>query len=261
MDLIGFLYGFGFLHGVILAGILLYPQRGNRSANVFMAALVTCIAIRFLVSWLIRAEVFTSYPQLSLLSTPLDFAWGPLLYLYAFAMSGRAVGRRQLLHFIPCALMFSAPLTFALYPREQQLEFLGYFWGNRENLEFSRDILTRMPAFWRIWVDLHLHGSFFAIQFGIYCYLVLRQIHNHNLNLERHFSFTDQMNLRWLRILTYMCTFPGVIPGLQSGQIGAVWTFRNHRTGAQHALSFSGPGYLCYRDSCALSASHSTARN
>lgn len=205
MDLIGFLYGFGFLHGVVLAGILLYSKRGNTAANRFMAALVLCIAIRFLVSWLIRSDVFLRYPQWSLLSTPLDFAWGPLLYLYAYAMSGRRVRLIHLLHFIPCALLFSGPITFALYPREQQLEFLGYFWSSRENLELGSDLLSSMPAFWKTWVDLHLHGSFFSLQFGIYCYLVLRQIHHHNLNLEQHYSFTDQMNLRWLRILTYMC--------------------------------------------------------
>ncbi len=205
MDLIGFLYGFGFLHGVILAGILLYSQTGNRRANAFMAALVACIAIRFLFSCLIRADVFTRYPEWSLFSIPLDFAWGPLLYLYAYAMSARPLRLAHLLHFIPCALLFSAPITFALNPREQQLEFLGYLWGSREDLETGRNILGSLPAFWRTWVELHLQGSLFSVQFGIYCYLVLRQIRNHNLNLERHFSFTDKMSLRWLSILTYMC--------------------------------------------------------
>jgi AraC-like DNA-binding protein len=205
MDLIGFLYGFGFLHGVILAGILLYSQTGNRRANAFMAALVACIAIRFLYSCLIRAGVFTRFPEWSLFSIPLDFAWGPLLYLYAYAMSARPVRLAHLLHFIPCALLFSAPITFALSPREQQLEFLGYLWSNRENVETGRNVLSSLPAFWRTWVELHLQGSLFSVQFGTYCYLVLRQIRNHNLKLERHFSFTDKMNLRWLSVLTYMC--------------------------------------------------------
>lgn len=205
MDLIGFLYGFGFLHGVVLAGILLYSQAGNRRANVFMAALVACIAIRFLYSYLIRAGVFTRFPEWSLLSAPLDFAWGPLLYLYAYAMSARPVKLIHLLHFLPCILLFSAPITFALNSREQQLAFISYLWSSREDLEIARDVLGSLPAFWRTWVELHLQGSFFAAQFGVYCYLVLRQIHKHNLNLERHFSFTHKMNLRWLRVLTYIC--------------------------------------------------------
>lgn len=205
MDLIGFIYGFGFLHGMILAGVLLLSQSGNRRANAFMAALITCIAIRFLDNWLIRIGVFMHCPQWSLLSTPLDFAWGPLLYLYSYTMADRPLGLKHLAHFAPCVLLFSAPITFMLYPREQQLEFLNYFWSNRANLNLASDVLSGIPAFWRTWVDLHLHGAFFSIQFGIYSYLVLRQIHHHNLKLEQHFSFTDQMNLRWLRILTYIC--------------------------------------------------------
>ena len=205
MDLIGFLYGFGFLHGVILAGILLYSQAGNRRANAFMAALVACIAIRFLYSYLIRAGVFTRFPEWSLLSAPLDFAWGPLLYLYAYAMSARPVRLIHLLHFLPCILLFSAPITFALNSREQQLAFISYLWSSRDNLGIASDVLGSLPSFWRTWVELHLQGSLFAAQFGVYCYLVLRQIHKHNLNLERHFSFTDKMNLRWLSVLTYIC--------------------------------------------------------
>jgi len=205
MDLIGFLYGFGSLHGVILAGILFYSPTGNRRANVFMAALVACIAIRFLSSYLIRAGIFNSYPAWSLFSTPLDFAWGPLLYLYAYAMSSKPVRPVHFLHLLPCALLFSGPISFAISPREQQLDFLNYFWGSRENIDHGRHILNTIPAFWQVWVKSHLQGSLFSVQFGAYCYLVLRQIHSHNLSLKQHFSFTEKMNLRWLSVLTYMC--------------------------------------------------------
>jgi len=205
MDLIGFLYGLGVLHGVILAGILFFVRSEHRVANAFMATLVACIALRFLSNWLIRNGVFIDNPQWSLLSSPLDFAWGPLLYLYAYSMSGRKLGAKHVLHFIPCLLLFSAPITFALYSREHQLEFLTYFWSNRENQELGEIVLGRMPVFWRTWMDMHLQGSFFSIQFGIYCYLVLRQVQKHKLSLERHFSFTEQMDLRWLRTLTFVC--------------------------------------------------------
>ncbi|MBE9538130.1 MAG: helix-turn-helix transcriptional regulator [Proteobacteria bacterium] len=205
MDLIGFLYGLGILHGAILAGILFFMRSEHRVANAFIAALVACIAIRFLNNWLVRNGVYINNPQWSLLSSPLDFAWGPLLYLYAYSMSGRKLGAKHVLHFIPCLLLFSAPITFALYPRDQQLEFLSYFWSNRENQELGEIVLGRMPIFWRTWMDMHLQGSFFSIQFGIYCYLVLRQVQKHRLSLERHFSFTEQMDLRWLRTLTFVC--------------------------------------------------------
>lgn len=205
MDLIGFLYGFGFLQGVILAGVLLYSSSGHRLANTFMAGLVFCIAIRFLFSWLIRADVFLSYPQWSMLSNPLEFAWGPLLYLYAYTMTSKRVRPAQILHFIPFLLIFSEPITFALYTREQQLAFLGYFWSDRENVELGRQLFEVLPAFWRVWVDQHLHGIFFLVHFAVYCTLVLHRVYRHKQKLEQHFSYTEQMDLRWLRTLTLLC--------------------------------------------------------
>lgn len=207
MDLIGFLYGFGALNGLVLACVLLYSASGHRLANVFMAALIACIAIRFLSNWMIRADVFMDYPQWALASVPLDFAWGPLLYLYAWTISGRPVGLVQSLHFLPCLLMVSAPLTFAQYSSADQLQFITYFWSERHDQGVGSEVLATVPAFWRTWVDMHLQGSFFTLQFGGYCYLVLRQIQKHNLNLEQHYSFTDAMGLRWLRTLTYLCVF------------------------------------------------------
>ena len=220
MDLIGFLYGFGFVQGIMLAGLILYARSGHRLANAFMAALVTCIAIRFLVHWLIRAGVFQDYPQLGLVFSPLDFAWGPLLYLYAYAMTNREVSRFHVLQFVPALLLISAPITFALYPRETQLEFLNYLWSNRDNAEMGRNVLAAIPAFWRPWVEYRLYGILFSLQFGIYCYLVLRQIYGHNVKLEQYFSSTEQMDLRWLRTLTLLCVaFLVLFVVLNRGQI------------------------------------------
>ncbi|MDX1734267.1 MAG: helix-turn-helix transcriptional regulator [Halioglobus sp.] len=207
MDLIGFLYGFGVLHGVVLAVILLYSSGGNRRANLFMATLVACIAIRFLSNWLVRTDFFLEHPPWALAARPLDLAWGPLLYLYARSIADRPVGMIHLLHFIPALLLCSAPITLAQYPHQQQVQFLTFMLSDRQDTALGGELLQTMPAFWRTWMEMHLHGSFFTLQFGCYCYLVLRQIQQHNLALERHFSFTDQMNLRWLRTLTWLCVF------------------------------------------------------
>lgn len=207
MDLIGFFYGFGVLHGVILAGILLFYPKGNRIANSFMAALVICIALRLLNNWLARTGYFMDHPQWSMASVPLDFTWGPLLYLYARSVSGKPLKPWSALHFLPALAMISAPISFTQYSQEEQLRFLAYFWSDRKDLGLGRNVLESAPTIWRQWIDMHLHGSFFTLQFGTYCYLVLRQIHQHNQQLEHHYSFTDEMNLRWLKTLTYLCVF------------------------------------------------------
>lgn len=205
MDFIGFLYGFGVVHGFVLAGILLFVRAGRRAANVFMALLVVSIALRFLAFWLQRSGVYLEYPQWALAVSPLDFAWGPLLYLYAYAMSGRQLAWNQVWHFLPCFVLFAAPLALAQYAREVQLDFLQYLWGDRQDASLREQALGSVPVLVRYYVDLHLHGALFSVQFAIYCYLVLRQIRHHNENLERNYSYTDRMNLRWLHTLTWCC--------------------------------------------------------
>lgn len=207
MDLIGFFFGFGTFHGLVLASILLLTPRGNRGANAIMAALVACIALRFLNNWLVRTGFFMEHPAWGIASVPLDFAWGPLLYLYARSISGRPLHPLHLLHFLPSLAMLAAPISFAQYSHADQVQFLTYFWSDRQDVGNGREILDAAPVFWRQWIDLHLHGSFFILQFGTYCFLVLRQINRHNRSLEEHYSFTDAMNLRWLKLLTYLCVF------------------------------------------------------
>ena len=207
MDLIGFFYGFGVFHGLILAGVLLFYSAGHRRTNVFMALLVVAIALRFLHFWLIRTELLLQHPSWGMLYTPLDLAWGPLLYLYALSISDKALSRLQALHFLPFALMFLAPLQYALSTPEEQVAFLQYFWSDRGDAAQRDAILTTIPALWRFWIENHVYGAMFTLQFGTYCLLVLRQIEQHNATLERHYSSTEEIDLRWLRTLTYLCVF------------------------------------------------------
>jgi len=120
-------------------------------------------------------------------------------------MTSKTVEIKQALHFIQFLLAFSEPITFAMYPAEEQLRFINYIWSDREDAQLGAQVLESLPGFWQTFVMFHLHGALFSLQFGIYCFLVLHQIRKHNVRLERHFSFTEQMSLKWLRTLTLLC--------------------------------------------------------
>lgn len=205
MDLVGFLYGFGVLQSVVMAGILLFARSGHRQANGFMAGLVLVIALSLLQNWLIRLGFYLHHPAWGLMIPPLDFTWGPLLYLYAYSLTNQRLDGLQSLHFIPTVLLMIASLTFFTYPHEQQRDLLSYVWSQRTDIQLQQQVIATTPTFWRYWIDLHLQGSFFALQFGIYCYLVLRQIRSHNQRMQQHFSSLEHINLRWLRSLTLTC--------------------------------------------------------
>jgi AraC-like DNA-binding protein len=206
MDWVGFFYGFGVLQGLILAGILLVAPSGHRLANAVMAALVTVIALAALQSWLLRIGYFQQQPGTALLIPQLDFAWGPLLYLYAVSLSNNWIRLPQLSHLLPAViLLLSANLSYWSYSEEQQQAFVRFIWSDRTDTQLLETYSTIISPFWGRWVDLHLHSTLFVMQFALYCAMVLRQISQHNLRLQQHFSSLEHMNLRWLRLLTLGC--------------------------------------------------------
>jgi AraC-like DNA-binding protein len=206
MDPVGFIFGFGLLQGLILAAILLAARSGHRLANGIMAALVVAIALNLLQSWLIRLGYYLEHPAAALIIPPLDFVWGPLLYLYAYSLTGGTVHNRQLAHFLPTAVfLLAANVPFWTFSEAQQSNFVSYLWSLRTDTTQQQEVWTYLVGFWRIWVEYHLHSSFFVLQFALYCLLVLRRIKYHNQRLQQHFSSMEFMNLRWLRTLTLAC--------------------------------------------------------
>ena len=98
----------GAIQGLLLALALVSIKRGNRTANLLLAAFAAMVSI--LVTWtVLPARYVLLMPHLLRVNHPFDFAVGPLLYLYVRALTSRRpeLKKTDLLHFIPfilCAL-------------------------------------------------------------------------------------------------------------------------------------------------------------
>jgi AraC-like DNA-binding protein len=205
MDLVGFIYGFGALQGFTLCVILLVNSRGNRTANALMAALIAVISLHLINLWLVRAGFYLKHPQWVTVISAIRFTWGPLLYLYARCVTKKSLDARQLLHFIPYLLLVAVGIPYLFYPEDQQIALLNYVWqegGDPNQIEQYPGLSTRFLVYW---FGHHLHGTFFAIQFGIYCILVLRLIRQLNQKLQQYYSSLEWTNLRWLRAMAWIC--------------------------------------------------------
>lgn len=203
MNLAGFLYGFGALQGVILAGILLAMRSGHRFANAIMAVLVVTMALTVLNRMLLHMGLWVEAPALALTIHPLSYTWGPLLYLYAFSLTGSPLQLRQLLHFLPAVLLFLAiNIPFWQLTSMQQQDLVSYLWHLRNDPAQEALIWEFVPEYWRLLIDFQVNTLVFALQFSAYCLLLLVQLKGHNQRLQQHFSSIEHMNLRWLRVLT-----------------------------------------------------------
>ncbi len=206
MDLVGFLYGFGALQGVILACILLAIRSDHRVANAIMAVLVMTIALIVLQRMLVHLGFWLETPGLALTAYPLRYTWGPLLYLYAFSLTGSQLQLRQLLHFLPAVLLFlMLNVSFWQLTSMQQQDLVNYFQILRHDPAHEALIWEFIPGYWRLLIDFQAHRFVFTLQFSGYCLLLLVQLKGHNRRLQQHFSSLEHMNLRWLRVLTISC--------------------------------------------------------
>lgn len=226
MDLVGFLYGFGLLQGLLLATVLIFAGSGQRQANGFMAGLVVAIALSLLQNWLIRSGYFFENPSLGLIIPPLDFIWGPLLYLYAYRLTNRSASWSQLLHFVPALYLLSYSLSFTALPTEDQRNTLLYLWSQHNDPELQQQVSLTIAPSLKMWIDYHLQGNLFSLQLGIYCFLVLAQIRHHNRRMQQHFSSLETLNLRWLQKLALAClVFLGVFLAFNRSQLILVGHF------------------------------------
>jgi len=206
VDLAGFLYGFGALQGVILACILLAIRSDHRVANAIMAILVMTIALGVLQEMLVYMGVLFEVPSMALTIYPVRYTWGPLLYLYAFSLSGSQLRIRQWLHFLPAVLVFliiSVPILQLTSLQQQDL--LRYITSLRNDSAPEALIWSLVPRYLRLMNEFQVTSLVFILQFSGYCLLLLGQLKRHNRRLQQHFSSIEHMNLRWLRVLTIAC--------------------------------------------------------
>ena len=96
-----------------------------RAANVLLALLLLLCSAVVGHAWLGIQGLYGVYPHSALAVLPLGLATGPLLYLYLRStLSGQPFTRRQLLHFLPLALVTLALLPFYLQSASAKLAWM-----------------------------------------------------------------------------------------------------------------------------------------
>lgn len=106
----------GAVQALLLAFALVSIKRGNRTANLILAAFAVNVSV--LIGWamLNTSGLIYLFPHLLRINHPFDFVITPLLYLYVRALTSAApqLKKRDLPHFIPFLLcvLYLAPYYF-----------------------------------------------------------------------------------------------------------------------------------------------------
>ncbi len=187
MDIITEIILLGIVQGVFLGIGLLTIRRGNRRANRLLGILMLLFSFSISHTVFYNTGLYYRYPHLMMLSYPVLFLFGPLLYFYVrlLMQPGYRFGRRDSLHFIPFLLCVIGLLPFYILDSEQKLQVF------RSGLQqgFTIDLIV-MPL-----QIIHLF---------IYLYFVNRLVELHVQVVRNNFSALEKINLSWIRTFVFM---------------------------------------------------------
>ena len=179
------LFILGAAQGLFLA-VLLAGKRTNTTANRILAVAMVAFAVSLAQDVYYRRELYRAMPHFIGVGVPLIFIFGPILYLYAKAVSEGATSFRRgwLLHFLPFALATLYLLPFYLQSGAEKAAYL------------TRLMREGPPG------DVVLIQNLYFPHGITYVVLTILLLRRHRAHLRDTHSFQERVNLAWLRNLT-----------------------------------------------------------
>lgn len=228
MQVITLLNFLGAVQGIFLGLVILGRSEGRRDLQL-LGALCLVVAVSILGGVLGLSGYYRVWPHLIRIGDPLVFLYGPLLYLYARALTGREWRRLDWLHFLPFLLYVLNNLPFYLLPAQEKVDFVDrVFRGGAVNSAVLWIAILRL---------LHV-GAYAGVSF-----LPLRRYH---LRVGEAFSNIDRISLDWLRrllgVFLLVCIVGIVAYGLMVGK-GVDFVQANNLIALVLSFSFYLMGY------------------
>jgi AraC-like DNA-binding protein len=191
-----FVCGLGILQGMLLAALIFFHPKSERSVNTFLALYIFCISC--VMTMPITIEVIGW--QNSYFIQPLPLLPGIFLYFYIRSFKGTISWRKALPHFIIILMFF----------------FLSY-WNITEMTKLYPGAVEHVP------VEGLLRPSTIGImtirvgQQILYFLMARRALMSYQHSIQHLFSNTSRINLNWAKFLingylVLICTFLVVFP-------------------------------------------------
>ena len=176
-----------FIVGASLAFFLefiLISKKGKSLADKILTVWMFVLGAHLLLHFFDYYELDQKYFFLLGLNTPFPLLHGPLLFLYAKALTSDKdqMDKVDYLHFLPAILLILRMLPYFILPGEEKLEFT-------QQIDEQRNLLMTVVLY------------SYMVSGITYITLSLMVLRKHRKNLTENFSYTDQINLNWLRNL------------------------------------------------------------
>jgi AraC-like DNA-binding protein len=174
-----FVSGAGTLQGLLLALLIYFHPKSEKSVGVFLAVFIGCISIQMLLP---LAQFFFPWQRIIFLA-PSFLLQGPLLYLYVRSFKEVITWKKALPHFIFFFAYFFVACGVGLV--------LGGNYPLAKNMppEVVRNPYVITASVVRL------------LQMLTYYFLAYRTLHSYNRSINQLFSETSKIDLAWVKWL------------------------------------------------------------
>ncbi len=179
-----------FLIGAAFAlffAVLLSGKKEKRLPDLVLSSWFLVIMLHLLACFTFSEKAYLEYPHLLGIDDSFPFLYGPFIFIYAVTLIARKPIFRKsyLLHFIPFVISNLVYLPFFLADGENKVEL--YFTRKLEILPLRENVLITFKL---------LSGPVYVT----WVWLLLRK---HCKNIQHYFSYTEEIDLKWLKRLTF----------------------------------------------------------
>lgn len=177
-----------YLIGVIITfflAFILISKNDKTQADKILFFWLLAIGVHLFLYYLFFSDKYLDYPYLLGLNMPFPLIHGPFLYLYTAAVTNQVKNFKiSILHFLPVFISFLTLIPFLQLSAEEKVLVYKNQGQGYEALTF----LTTIAIF----------GS--GIFYILWSLLLLKK---HKKNIQNQFSYSEKINLAWLRYLIY----------------------------------------------------------
>jgi AraC-like DNA-binding protein len=183
----GIIFIIGIAQGIFFA-LLLITKSNNQIANRILSFWMFLICFSLFVNYFYITGLIQKVPHLTGLDSPLPFLYPPIIFLYTSLLTKRkaTLNRKDILHLLPF-------LIFFLY-----MFFNFYLRSGNEKYNLIKSI-----QFGPIPVEIQIANYLKIFQAAIYLIIVFQMIQKHQIRIKQEFSFTEKINLTWLKIIVF----------------------------------------------------------
>lgn len=174
-----FISGLGILQAILLACLIYFHPRSERSINKFLALYIVCISIPMLLP---LAQHFFSWQTFVFLA-PFALLQGPLLYLYIRSFKEVITFKKAWPHFLFFAGYFLIVGSVSLFVGSK------YPSGNAIPPEVLHNPATFIPI------------SIRWIQMTVYYFIARKELRSYQRSIQHLFSETSRIDLSWVKLL------------------------------------------------------------